>query len=150
MAVCKRCGTVFDYNKWDGVCPKCCLYNRPEGSREEDDCWMENYNVDDNSYRYAYDHTDEGHKSKMGKNIYNQANNPGVRVNKTRKETTVQSQSVSSARPSNPVQQVPGRSVMQSGQGRNPAQKKKKNHGVAIAVMLIYIIMMILMFIGNR
>ena len=50
MAVCKRCGKAFDYQKREGVCPKCCFYNRPEGTWKEDDSWIKNYNYEDNSY----------------------------------------------------------------------------------------------------
>ena len=50
MAVCKRCGAVYDYNKREGVCPKCCFYNRPATSWQEDDSWEKNYNFEDNSY----------------------------------------------------------------------------------------------------
>ncbi len=50
MAVCKRCGTVFDYAKREGVCPKCCFYNRPARAWKEDDSWIKNYNYEDNSY----------------------------------------------------------------------------------------------------
>ncbi len=50
MARCKRCGTNFDYAKREGVCPKCCFYNRPDGMWQEDDSWVKNYNYEDNSY----------------------------------------------------------------------------------------------------
>ena len=87
MAICKRCGAVFDYEKWDGVCPKCCLYNRPDDGREEDDCWMDNYNIDDNSFRFPLEHTETDHHVKAGKSsAYNQATRPTNRVNVPRKE----------------------------------------------------------------
>lgn len=50
MARCKRCGASFDYNKRDGVCPRCCFYNRPPGQDRSDDEWMKNHNIEDNSY----------------------------------------------------------------------------------------------------
>ncbi len=50
MSRCKRCGTNFDYAKREGVCPKCCFYNRPDGMWQEDDSWIKNYNYEDNSY----------------------------------------------------------------------------------------------------
>ena len=50
MARCKRCGASFDYDKRDGVCPRCCFYNRPPGREQTDDEWMKNYNIEDNSY----------------------------------------------------------------------------------------------------
>ncbi len=52
MAVCKRCGTVFSYEKRDGVCPKCCFFNRPEGTVGSDDSWIKNYNYDDNTFEF--------------------------------------------------------------------------------------------------
>lgn len=52
MAVCKRCGTVFQYEKRDGVCPKCCYFNRPAVSVEQDESWVQNYNFDDNTFEF--------------------------------------------------------------------------------------------------
>lgn len=53
MAVCKRCGAIYNYEKREGVCPKCCFFNRPEGSWQEDDSWIKNYNYEDNSYNIS-------------------------------------------------------------------------------------------------
>lgn len=50
MVRCKRCGASFEYEKRDGVCPKCCFYNRPPGALEPDNSWMGDYNIDNNSY----------------------------------------------------------------------------------------------------
>ena len=50
MAKCKRCGTSFDYDKREGVCPKCCFYNRPPGMPYHDDDWIESYNIEENTY----------------------------------------------------------------------------------------------------
>lgn len=51
MAKCKRCGAIFDYDKKDGVCPKCCYYNRPPGTPERDTEWISTYNVEENTYQ---------------------------------------------------------------------------------------------------
>lgn len=51
MAKCKRCGAVFDYDKKDGVCPKCCFYNRPPGMPERDTEWISTYNFEENTYQ---------------------------------------------------------------------------------------------------
>lgn len=51
MARCERCGTNFDYEKREGICPKCCYYNRPPGAARQDNEWMKHYNVEDNSYQ---------------------------------------------------------------------------------------------------
>ncbi len=50
MARCKRCGATFDYDKKDGVCPKCCFYNRPPGMASHDEEWISTYNVEENTY----------------------------------------------------------------------------------------------------
>ena len=50
MAKCRRCGTVFDYDTRDGVCPGCCFYNRPDGKASYDDEWLRSYNVEENTY----------------------------------------------------------------------------------------------------
>lgn len=51
MAKCKRCGAIFDYDKKEGVCPRCCFYNRPPGSPHHDDEWLSSYNIEDNTYQ---------------------------------------------------------------------------------------------------
>lgn len=51
MARCKRCGAVFDYDKKEGVCPRCCFYNRPPGSPHHDDEWLSTYNIEDNTFQ---------------------------------------------------------------------------------------------------
>lgn len=33
---CRRCKTVFDYDSYYGICPKCAYFNRPEGQEEVD------------------------------------------------------------------------------------------------------------------
>lgn len=51
---CCRCGKSFDYEKHNGICPKCAAYNRPQGQTPYD------YNVDkDISARYET--MDESH-----------------------------------------------------------------------------------------
>lgn len=51
MAKCERCGASFDYEERQGVCPRCCFYNRPPGAARQDTEWMKYYNVEDNSYQ---------------------------------------------------------------------------------------------------
>lgn len=51
MAKCERCGASFDYDERQGVCPRCCFYNRPPGTPRQDMEWMKYYNVEDNSYQ---------------------------------------------------------------------------------------------------
>ena len=50
MAKCRRCGALFDYDREEGVCPRCCFYNRPAGSPHHGDEWLSSYNIDDNTY----------------------------------------------------------------------------------------------------
>lgn len=50
MAKCSRCGTSFDYEQRQGVCPKCCFYNRPSGAAQQDTEWLKYYDIEDNSY----------------------------------------------------------------------------------------------------
>lgn len=51
MVTCERCGTPFDYDKRQGICPKCCFYNRPPGAARQDMEWLKYYNAEDNSYQ---------------------------------------------------------------------------------------------------
>lgn len=80
MARCKRCGSSFDYEKRDGVCPKCCFYNRPPGKDRADDDWMKNYNIEDNSYelpRSVVEQDMSSHNGKKGRIITNQKEKSG-------------------------------------------------------------------------
>lgn len=65
MAKCKRCGAVFDYDQKDGVCPKCCFYNRPPGMPERDTEWISTYNFEENTYQLPKSiiEQEEEHKS---------------------------------------------------------------------------------------
>lgn len=148
MAICKRCGAVFDYNKWDGVCPKCCLYNRPDDGREEDDCWMENYNVDDNSFRFPIEHTEANHSVSYNKNsAYNQATKPTVKVNKPRAGQPVTR--VNQPRAGQPVTRVnqprAGQEVVRVNQPRveNTDKPQTKVSKIIMVVVMIYIIFMV-------
>lgn len=64
MARCRRCGTAFDYESREGVCPKCCFYNRPEGTVTQDDEWAKNYNIEDNSYQLPKSIIEQDEKSR--------------------------------------------------------------------------------------
>ncbi len=51
---CCRCGKSFDYEKYNGICPKCAAYNRPPGEKPYD------FDVQkDFSATYAYE--DDSH-----------------------------------------------------------------------------------------
>lgn len=68
MAKCKRCGTVFNYNKSEGVCPQCRFYNRPEGAPDYNNEWFSSYNVEENTYELPKSITDTTGTAKEGKN----------------------------------------------------------------------------------
>ena len=56
MAVCKRCGATFNYEKHEGICPKFCYYNR---DREEDQRWLERYNYRMDTFGKSYQSSEE-------------------------------------------------------------------------------------------
>ena len=43
---CRRCGTVFKYEDREGVCPKCCFYNRRTPVHDEENLWLNDYHID--------------------------------------------------------------------------------------------------------
>ena len=51
---CCRCGKNFDYEKHNGICPKCAAYNRPQGEKPYD------YNVD-KDFSAHYETMDDSH-----------------------------------------------------------------------------------------
>lgn len=51
---CCRCGKVFDYEKYYGICPKCAAYNKRDGAQD-------NYNID-KAFTARYDVKDDSCK----------------------------------------------------------------------------------------
>ena len=51
---CCRCGKNFDYEKHNGICPKCAAYNRPQGEKPYD------YNGD-KDFSAHYETMDDSH-----------------------------------------------------------------------------------------
>lgn len=51
---CCRCGKNFDYEKHNGICPKCAAYNRPQGQDPYD------YDVD-KDFSAHYERMDDSH-----------------------------------------------------------------------------------------
>lgn len=54
LITCAKCGKVYDYEKYNGICPKCARYNREATAAEE----HQEYH---NKYDGGYSHTEEEH-----------------------------------------------------------------------------------------
>ncbi len=52
---CSRCGKIFDYEKYYGICPKCAAYNKRGGTQD-------NYNID-KAFTARYDIKDDSCKN---------------------------------------------------------------------------------------
>lgn len=68
---CRRCKTIFSYEKTEGICPKCAAYNRPGGELDED-LIEKKYNKDfgQEIYRMNEVHQDLHKKYDTGKDVH--------------------------------------------------------------------------------
>ena len=92
---CKRCKTIFKYDKYDGICPQCAYFNRPPGMEEvdlfEDDerFRMEEYELPqmEGIHRELHKKYDSNKKTKTAKNNAGQYSDYlETRVKENRKE----------------------------------------------------------------
>ena len=63
LVTCEKCKKIYDYDKYNGICPKCARYNRENSSAEEhqdyhneyDGGYSHNAQDDHHSYHQKYD-----------------------------------------------------------------------------------------------
>ena len=52
LVTCEKCKKIYDYDKYNGICPKCARYNRENSSAQE----HQDYH---NKYDGGYNHTEQ-------------------------------------------------------------------------------------------
>ena len=50
LLTCEKCGKIYDYDKYNGICPKCARYNRANSSAAEH---QEYHNKYDGGYSHS-------------------------------------------------------------------------------------------------
>lgn len=73
LVTCSKCNKVYDYEKYNGICPKCARYNNENTAAEEHQGYHDRYDdgyrhtAQDNhhSYHQRYDENQHPHKHQL-------------------------------------------------------------------------------------
>lgn len=73
LVTCEKCKKIYDYDKYNGICPKCARYNRESTSAQEhqdyhnkyDGGYSHNDQDDHHSYHQRYDDNRNPHGSQL-------------------------------------------------------------------------------------
>ncbi|MBQ8632229.1 MAG: hypothetical protein IJ420_01325 [Lachnospiraceae bacterium] len=73
LVTCEKCNKIYDYDKYNGICPKCARYNRESTSAQEhqdyhnkyDGGYSHNAQDDHHSYHQRYDDNRNPHGSQL-------------------------------------------------------------------------------------
>lgn len=73
LITCSKCGKVYDYEKYNGICPKCARYNKETTAAQEHQEYHNKYDggyrhtAQDNHYSYhqKYDENHNQHKHQL-------------------------------------------------------------------------------------
>ncbi|MCM1105088.1 MAG: hypothetical protein NC409_13400 [Clostridium sp.] len=171
---CCRCGKSFDYEKHNGICPKCAAYNRPQGQTPYDydvdkDISAHYETMDDSHERLhrMYDsapaHQPEKQHAQYHRQYDDNYRHPQYSQGQsyTQNDRSSQSQGAGSApnyRTNQPQgmgsasnyqmnQPQNGGYPMQGAGGRNAPQRKKTKSVVGKVILMIFIIDMIIAFL---
>lgn len=138
MARCKRCGAIFDYDKKDGVCPRCCFYNRPPGAPHHDDEWLSTYNIEDNTFQLPKQSAqiDEEPKSIWHKKRPNYKKKVSSKKNCDTEGSHVHT-------PSRPK-------TREDYEKREEPPERKGPRRLLLALLIILAVVFVVMFIGRR
>ena len=73
LLTCQKCGKIYDYDKYNGICPKCARYNRENSAAEEHQEYHDKYDGgynhsaqdDHHSYHQRYDNNKNPHANQL-------------------------------------------------------------------------------------
>ena len=73
LVTCEKCGKIYDYDKHNGLCPKCARYNRENTAAQEHQEYHDKYDGgyshttkdDHHSYHQRYDSDKNPHGSQL-------------------------------------------------------------------------------------
>ena len=73
LLTCQKCGKIYDYDKYNGICPKCARYNRETSAATEHQEYHDKYDGgyshtaqdDHHSYHQRYDDNKNPHAGQL-------------------------------------------------------------------------------------
>ena len=73
LITCSKCGKIYDYDKYNGICPKCARYNRETSAAREHQEYHDKYDGgyshtaqdDHHSYHQRYDSNKKPHAEQL-------------------------------------------------------------------------------------
>ncbi len=73
LVTCEKCKKIYDYDKYNGICPKCARYNRETSAIQEHQDYHDKYDGgyshtaqdDHHSYHQRYDEDKNPHSSQL-------------------------------------------------------------------------------------
>ncbi len=73
LITCSKCGRIYDYEKYNGICPKCARYNRESSAAREHQEYHDKYDGgyshtaqdDHHSYHQRYDNNKNPHANQL-------------------------------------------------------------------------------------
>ena len=73
LITCSKCGRIYDYEKYNGICPKCARYNRENSAAAEHQEYHDKYDGgynhsaqdDHHSYHQRYDNNKNPHANQL-------------------------------------------------------------------------------------
>ena len=73
IITCSKCGKIYDYEKYNGICPKCARYNKETTAAQDhqeyhnkyDGGYSHNAQDDHHSYHQRYDSNTNPHGSRL-------------------------------------------------------------------------------------
>jgi len=74
LVTCSKCKKIYDYDKYNGICPKCARYNKETSAAQEHQEYHDKYDGgyshtaqdDHHSYHQKYDDNKNPHDRKLG------------------------------------------------------------------------------------
>ena len=74
LITCSKCKKIYDYDKYNGICPKCARYNKETSAAQEhqeyhnkyDDGYSHTAQDDHHSYHQRYDDNKNPHEGQLG------------------------------------------------------------------------------------
>ncbi len=136
MIKCSKCGKLYDYEKYNGICPKCARYNRDTSAAAEH---QEYHNQYDGGYNHS---ASDSHYSFHER--YDGAETPHAHYRQTPAEHASQLDGVQET-----LREVMGAEHKVTLEVENKKKLQNKKSKLAIGVLIAMVVIFLLPFIGS-